>query len=128
MSAFNTVWVTATCSNCGESDRQDVQFKFGDCYQHEYAVGDRLDWGGNDRGKPGLGRVLVPGAFMCRSCRSLTDFVVTVEHDVIITADPATEEDFACIDRFVYAVVDDLRWPRQGDAEPDPAEESGPAQ
>jgi hypothetical protein len=54
MSAYNTVVLPTeeTCPNCGSAIRRRVQFKYGDTWQHDYAVGDRIVWGGNDVGKP----------------------------------------------------------------------------
>ena len=52
MSAFNTVVVTddEVCPHCGSKIVRRVQFKYGDRRAYEYAVGDALKWGGNDRG------------------------------------------------------------------------------
>jgi hypothetical protein len=54
MSAYNTVVLPADeqCPHCGSVIRRRVQFKYGDTRQHDYAVGDRLSWGGNDIGRP----------------------------------------------------------------------------
>ena len=40
------------CSNCHQTVEKAIQFKYGDCWQHDYTIGDRLAWGGNDRGNP----------------------------------------------------------------------------
>jgi predicted RNA-binding Zn-ribbon protein involved in translation (DUF1610 family) len=52
MSAFNTVVLPAVerCPRCGSVIRRRVQFKYGDTWQHDYAVGDHIIWGGNDVG------------------------------------------------------------------------------
>ena len=54
MSAFNTVEVPdgESCPRCGNITVRRVQFKYGDRRAYEYAVGDTLKWGGNDRGIP----------------------------------------------------------------------------
>jgi hypothetical protein len=54
MSAFNTVVQPAEelCPRCGSLTQRRVQFKYGDTWQYEYAVGDRISWGGNDVGVP----------------------------------------------------------------------------
>ena len=130
MGAFNTVRVNARCTNCGDTVDQDVQFKFGDCWLHKYTVGDRLDWGGNDRGKPGLVKVLVPGmSEPCSSCAFLgNEFIVTIEHDVITAVEPLPE-DSAWMSRFLYLVEDEEIPPPRSGAERDPRRGgTGPAQ
>jgi hypothetical protein len=54
MSAYNTVVLAAEeeCPRCRSLIRRRVQFKYGDTWQYDYAVGDRISWGGNDVGKP----------------------------------------------------------------------------
>lgn len=52
MSAYNTVVMpdTEQCPSCGSLIRRKIQFKYGDTWQHDYAIGDRITWGGNDIG------------------------------------------------------------------------------
>ena len=50
MSAFNTVTVEQVCPRCQNRIQVRVQFKYGDTWQNEYRLGDRLRWGGNDIG------------------------------------------------------------------------------
>ena len=90
MGAFNTVHAQVECSNCHQTVRKAIQFKYGDCWQHNYTIGDRLAWGGNDRGKPDVNRVRVSAiAEPCPECGfgdDATDeeyYGVIVEHDVI---------------------------------------------
>lgn len=61
MSAYNTVTMAAEelCPRCGSLVRRRIQFKYGDTRQHDYAIGDRIRWGGNDVGhRASLVRVL----------------------------------------------------------------------
>lgn len=53
MSAFNVVTLDRDeiCPNCTNSIRRRVQFKYGDTWQYDYLIGDRIRWGGNDVGK-----------------------------------------------------------------------------
>ena len=50
MSAYNTVVLPdeEKCPHCGAAIRRRVQFKYGDTWQHDYMIGDRIKWGGND--------------------------------------------------------------------------------
>jgi hypothetical protein len=53
MSAYNTVVLPdeEKCPHCGAAIRQRVQFKYGDTWQHDYMIDDRIKWGGDDTGK-----------------------------------------------------------------------------
>lgn len=93
MGAFNTVAMILECSNCHETVEKQIQFKYGDCWQHEYSVGDRLTWGGNDEGQPGVQRVRVRAmAGACPNCQCLGHewFEVVIKRDVITSVRPST--------------------------------------
>jgi hypothetical protein len=91
MSAFNTVRAKVECPNCHQRVEQGIQFKYGDTWQIEYALGDEIRWGGNDIGLRGAGRVTVHGGGEgCPSCHVIgADYVVVIEHDVLISVEPA---------------------------------------
>jgi hypothetical protein len=93
MGAFNQLRAEARCPNCDETSEQLIQFRFGDTWQFEYAIGDTLRWGGNDVGPPGLTKVLVSGAGEeCPVCHSRgEDFQVVIESDVITAVEDAPE-------------------------------------
>ena len=61
MSAFNTVAVEGLCPFCGYADKWTVQFKYGDCWQLAYRIGDKIRWGGNEMGRNVGGRVRTDG-------------------------------------------------------------------
>ena len=109
MSAFNTVRAQAECSSCHEVVEQRIQFKYGDCWQHEYDLGDRLDWGGNDVGKPGARRVKVHGSSeQCPNCQYLgIDYTVAIDHDIISAVGPAPDGPFPMTTGHLYVVEDD---------------------
>lgn len=90
MSAFNTITATVECSKCGRCSDFEVQFKYGDTWQHTYNVGQRLRWGGNDVGIAGHKRVLVEGiGGPCRFCGAdNVDFDVVVQEDVLVQVLP----------------------------------------
>ena len=85
MPAYNTVTARVTCARCGEVADRRVQFRYGDTWQHEYALGDELRWGGNDVGVRGAARVRVRGSMEpCPACGVEADEVtILVEHDVL---------------------------------------------
>jgi hypothetical protein len=89
MSAYNFVAdVPATCPQCHARVSLGVQFKFGETWQHRYAVGDALRWGGNDVGTPGRVQIVADGAAdaPCPACGydGDWDFYVFIERDHII--------------------------------------------
>lgn len=90
MSAFNVLRASASCPSCGTLAPQEIQFKYGDTWQHTYNVGDTLRWGGNDVGQPGCRRVLVEGiGGPCPSCgEQYLEYDITVEHDRITAVTP----------------------------------------
>ena len=72
MSAFNTVTSNLSCPYCGENQEWSIQYKYGDCWQFNYVVGDIISWGGNDNGKNVGGKVRTDGIAenKCQSCGS----------------------------------------------------------
>ncbi|MGH9155738.1 MAG: hypothetical protein ACRD1K_07905 [Acidimicrobiales bacterium] len=84
----------AKCPNCGETSEKRIQFAYGDTWQLEYQVGERLGWGGNDKGVPGAARVIVRGfAEDCADCGSGEEFDILVENDVLMGATPRLQPD-----------------------------------
>lgn len=81
MGAFNTVGCHLACPNCGATATLRIQFKYGDSWQYEYEVGDRIRWDGNDNGAPGAKRVVVDGVTeSCPRCgfgRGLQEDLIT---------------------------------------------------
>lgn len=99
MGAYNIVRVGFPCPSCGHVIPTAIQFKFGDTYQHEYAIGDELRWGGNDVGSKGMSHVVVDGIAEspCPDCgyAAEREFYVHVENDRLTRVEVATgERDF----------------------------------
>lgn len=94
MSAYNSLQTDAPCSNCGITVPLEIQFKFGDTWQHVYHVGDTLRWGGNDIGEPGHAHVLVEGvAGPCPQCGArYLEYDIVVERDAIRSVVPVGTE------------------------------------
>lgn len=84
MGAFNTVRILGTCPSCKNEVNLEVQFKYGDVWQHHYQIGDVIKWGGNDIGKPALRKVIVEGFAVCPTCDSELDYEVWLENDKIV--------------------------------------------
>lgn len=82
---YNVLLVPGRCGACGGEIERRVQFAWGDAWLHEYSVGDRLTWGGNDVGDPGIRRVVVEAAAEpCPVCGGEgPEGEVVVERDVI---------------------------------------------
>jgi hypothetical protein len=107
MAAFNVLHATVPCPNCGTTVDLELQFRYGDTWQHLYKVGDRVRWGGNDVGTPGRRRVLVEAiGGPCPRCGSDNlDFTIVIENDVIQSVEPAQAEPLRTADER-YLVVD----------------------
>ena len=106
MGAFNTVEILEKCPGCNEEVNLEVQFKYGDTYQHHYRIGDVITWGGNDIGKPACTRVVVSGYEVCPMCEAELEYEVWLEKDRIVAVQPATGTyDFVSISRG-YIVIE----------------------
>lgn len=70
MSAFNMLLAAAPCPRCTRVFDVEIQFKYGDVWQHRYRLHDVLQWGGNEYGVRWPGRVVVEGtaASACPEC------------------------------------------------------------
>ena len=83
MSAFNVLQTRVTCPCCGNAQQADIQFRYGDTWQHTYVVGDRLRWGGNDVGEDGSRLVLVDGVGPQCICGTHLDCEIRIMDGVI---------------------------------------------
>jgi predicted RNA-binding Zn-ribbon protein involved in translation (DUF1610 family) len=84
--AYNRLLCPWHCPRCGHDLERAYQFKWGDTWQHDYRLGERVRWGGNDQGTPGVASAKVD-AFPepCPNCGWLEDAVydLTLESDVL---------------------------------------------
>lgn len=93
MGAYNTLITDIQCQDCHRFYKAKVQFKFGDTWQIEYKVGDKIAWGGNDIGKPGLPKVKAYGVVestVCPYCdySNEEEYDINIEKDVIKNVTP----------------------------------------
>lgn len=110
MSAFNTVMLPDEehCPRCRSVIRRRVQFKYGDTWQHDYTIGDRLSWGGNDVGRP---ETLVKALGYPEDCPVCGHdlggvFDVIIRRDVIEDVIPGTTQPYIDADNANYVVVE----------------------
>jgi hypothetical protein len=91
MSTFNVLQANTTCPVCGYMQPFEVQFSFGDVWQHCYSIGDHLKWGANSLGPRAAREVRVDGVgSRCSSCgQAFQDFEILIERDVITDVTPA---------------------------------------
>jgi hypothetical protein len=61
MSAYNTVTFQWSDFMTKKLFDLQVQFKYGEVWQHEYKIGDHIKWGTNEIGDPSAKRVVVEG-------------------------------------------------------------------
>lgn len=74
------------CPRCGNEAPMTLQFHFGNAKLDTYHIGDRMRWGGNDKGFPNQERVEVIGyQEPCDVCGHDEDreYVLVFEHDVL---------------------------------------------
>ncbi len=95
MGMFNTLFAEITCENCHHRQVEQIQFKFADTWLFEYRIGDRLQWGGNDKGRPGLSMVKVLGCLVAKCCTVCRhpyhyDYDIIISHDIIKSINKAT--------------------------------------
>ena len=90
MGLFNTVKSQVTCDSCKNELTVNVQFKYGDVYQHHYQLGDVIKWNGNNIGTPGHRKVVVEGVEDCQICGVEGDYEVWLENDTIVAVRPAS--------------------------------------
>lgn len=89
MSLFNTLKTQVSCLSCGAVTLQNIQFKYGDTYQHEYSLGDEILWSNsqpnNDWGCASDEHVVVEGlGEKCSTCLgSFPVFDIFVRKNVI---------------------------------------------
>lgn len=101
MGFFNVLVTNCQCNNCGNVYDARIQFKFGATRQLEYKIGNRLCWGYNEVGEPGLAAVKVYGILendecsICHSKGQNEEFDIYLEDDVIVRIDKMeSAEDF----------------------------------
>lgn len=91
MGAFNTLKVVSPCLSCQQVVELNIQFKYGDVWQHSYSIGERLKWGGNDIGVPEARRVVVDGAGeQCPKCGYEGDYYIILEQDKLSSFEAAS--------------------------------------
>ena len=91
MGNFNVLVANIKCSNCGNIYEGRIQFKYGHTRQVEYKIGDILQWGGNDIGKPGVKKVKVYGILESDMCSICGESNTTNEFDIIVEDGVLTE-------------------------------------
>jgi hypothetical protein len=94
MVSFNTLRASAVCPTCLRLGDVTVRFMFGECWRHQYKIGDELLWGRkNNVGKPDLDRVVVDGDVdgPCLHCGSMDPWKVYIfiDSNGIMRADTA---------------------------------------
>jgi hypothetical protein len=89
VSAHNRLFLDHIDPETREKKRIALQFKRGRCYQIDYLLGERLKWGGNDKGEPGKKKVVVEGVEEGSIQEGkIRYWYIFFENDVIISAEP----------------------------------------
>ena len=97
MAAYNTITVTrlAPCTHCADEGPIRLQFAYGDTWQHNYALGDSIRWGGNDYGQRNEHAEILAYPERCLVCAFDTpgEYVLTVDQDRLTAYRLARSED-----------------------------------
>ncbi len=64
MGIFNSLLVLYLCPVCGQRSPREVQFRYGDVWQHQFVLGSPVIWSERAIGDPGATNVLAD-AWMC---------------------------------------------------------------
>lgn len=106
MGLFNTVYADLTCPSCKAQAKFAVQFKFGECWNYRYRVGDSIQWSGrrNDDGTRDYKRVVVDAEGEdCPRCGYRGDFPceVFIEEDRIVDVKASEQYRFLGTDGYI---------------------------
>jgi hypothetical protein len=94
MGSFNRLLLkNLPCPACNARQDWIIQFKYGDCRQHDYVLQDELKWGGNDAGDPSARIVLVEGIAEndCQVCNGEVYTRIFVDNNTIVAASLVVE-------------------------------------
>jgi hypothetical protein len=84
MGAYNTLKIKTKCNGCSKEKDLLIQFKYGDTWDYQYNLGEKLRWGGNDIGIEGAKKVALDGVSEpCKDCMAVSDYIIFLEKDVI---------------------------------------------
>lgn len=65
---YSTLRLVLACPSCHGVGPAEIQFRYGDTWMREYALGSALVWGRADVGDPHAARVAVDGWLACTTC------------------------------------------------------------
>ena len=106
MGFYNVLKIRTKCSNCNNEVLLNLQFYFGHTRMLEYNIGDKIAWGGNDRGQMNCKKVaLLTFSEGCPICNFEDNYLVYLEKDRIISAEKFTGQfDFSNNDDYFNVV------------------------
>ncbi|SDF54753.1 hypothetical protein [Chitinophaga filiformis] len=87
MSSFNVLITEVACPDCEKRHEARIQFKFGNTWQLQYKIGDKVTWGGNDIGIPNLNEVNAYGIIESTKCPYCNKQDIVEEYDILIKND-----------------------------------------
>lgn len=100
-----------SCPRCRRETERYIQFHYGAQTLRKYKVGERLQWGDEDEGEPGLAKVAVLGEGIgCPNCGYDDDrqFRIDIENDVIVSVRPDDGElDYLSQGHFYWLVLEE---------------------
>ena len=84
MDVYNTLIVNSKCFNCKQETQIKIQFRYGDTWDYEYKIGERMRWDGNNVGKEDVRKVVLDGvAEPCKKCNIAVDYLIFIINNEI---------------------------------------------
>jgi hypothetical protein len=92
MALYSTIETNFQCSSCDWIGPVEVQFKYGNLWDHTYTIGSPIVWGRTQIGDPAEHRVSAQGLVVCPGCSTETCFDILIEGGVIKSVTPDSGE------------------------------------
>ena len=76
---------------------ENIQFKYGRCWQYQYKIGDKISWDVVSRPQEARGKVTVGG--IAQRDGEYRYYAIEIENDVIKAVHKISEQDFQALER-----------------------------
>jgi Zn ribbon nucleic-acid-binding protein len=102
MGAYNELIAEVKCPRCNSKSDISIQYKYADTWQYTYKIGDLIRWGGNDHGEGTVDHALALGLADCPKCDAELELEISIERDVIISANVLEKADKFIGKMYIY--------------------------
>jgi hypothetical protein len=108
MGLYSTIETNFQCSRCDWKGPIEVQFKYGNLWNHKYTIGSRIVWGRTQIGDPADRLVSVQGIAACPRCNLEIFFDILIEGGVIRAMTPASGKYDYSYGEGHYLILDEM--------------------